>query len=185
MNTTAAAAKVGAPAPDFTLKGIDGAEVSLSKLRGKRVVLEWFNPGCPFVRAAHERGSLRTLASDVASSGVIWLAVNSGAPGKQGHGVEANREAAERFGMKHPILLDESGEVGKLYGASRTPQMFVVDEAGVLVYAGAIDNSPDGEGASPEGGPLVCYVRAALDALASGGHPAVAETKPYGCSVKY
>ncbi len=176
---------MGEPAPDFTLRGLDGAEVTLSKLRGKRVVLEWFNPGCPFVRMSHEKGSLKTLAADVAKEGVVWLAINSSAQGKEGHGVDANRAGGERFGLSHPILLDEKGEVGRLYGAKRTPQMFVVDESGVVVYAGAIDNSPDGEGESPEGGKLVNYVRAALDALASGKKPEISHTRPYGCSVKY
>jgi hypothetical protein len=148
-------------------------------------VLEWWNPGCPFVDKAHTVGSLKTLAREVTAKGIVWLAVNSGAPGKQGHGAEANREGAKRYGLAHPILLDESGAVGRLYGATRTPQMFVVDEKGVLVYAGAIDNSPDAEGQSPEGGVLRNHVSETLAALEAGKPVPVAETKPYGCSVKY
>lgn len=183
--TSSGSARVGEAAPDFTLRDLDGKEVKLSSFRGKRVVLEWFNPGCPFVDKSHTVGSLKTLARDVTAKGVVWLAVNSGAAGKQGHGVTANREGATRYGLTHPILLDENGAVGKLYGATRTPQMFVVDERGVVVYAGAIDNSPDAEGQSPEGGTLRNHVAEALAALEAGKPVPVAETKPYGCSVKY
>ncbi|MBM4357048.1 MAG: redoxin family protein [Deltaproteobacteria bacterium] len=179
------AVRVGSPAPDFTLRDLDGREVSLASLRGKRVVLEWFNPDCPFVKASHTVGSLKTLAAEATAKGVVWLAINSGGPGKQGHGVEANRAGVERYHLSHPILLDPDGAVGKRYGAKRTPQMFVVDERGVIVYQGAIDNSPDGEGQSPEGGKLVNHVAEALAALEAGKPVPVAETKPYGCTVKY
>lgn len=178
-------AQVGAPAPDFTLTDVDGKSVSLSQFRGKTVVLEWFNPGCPFVRASHTLGSLKGLAAKHAAEGVVWLAVNSGGPGKQGNGVDANRQGISQFGLQHPVLIDESGSVGQLYGAERTPHMFVIDPQGVLVYRGAIDNSPDGEGQSPEGGKLVNYVDGALTAVRSGAKVEPAETKPYGCSVKY
>lgn len=178
-------AQVGAPAPDFTLTDLDGKSVSLSQYRGKVVVLEWFNPGCPFVRASHSVGSLKGLASKHAADGVVWLAINSGGPGKQGAGADVNREALAKFGMQHPMLLDESGSVGQLYGAERTPHMYVVNAEGVLVYRGAIDNSPDGEGQSPEGGKLVNYVDSAIGAVRSGAKVSPAETKAYGCSVKY
>jgi peroxiredoxin len=178
-------AELGRLAPDFTLKDLDGASVSLSQYRGKTVVLEWFNPGCPFVRASHTSGSLKGLADKHAGQGVVWLAINSGAPGKQGNGADANREGISQFGLHHPVLLDETGDVGKLYGAERTPHMFVVNPEGVLVYRGAIDNSPDGEGQSPEGGKLVNYVDSAISAVQSGAKVEPAETKPYGCSVKY
>jgi peroxiredoxin len=178
-------AQVGQAAPDFTLPDLDGNQVSLAQYRGKVVVLEWFNPGCPFVRASHTAGSLKGLAEKYAGDGVVWLAINSGGAGKQGAGVEANREGSNQFGMRHPILVDESGTVGQLYGAERTPHMYVVNAEGVLVYRGAIDNSPDGEGQSPEGGKLVNYVDGALGAVRSGAKVEPAETKPYGCSVKY
>jgi cytochrome oxidase Cu insertion factor (SCO1/SenC/PrrC family) len=178
-------AQLGAPAPDFTLPDLDGKSVSLSQYRGKVVVLEWFNPGCPFVRASHTVGSLKGLAGKHASDGVVWLAINSGGPGKQGAGVDANRQALTQFGMQHPVLIDESGSVGQLYGAERTPHMYVVNAEGVLVYRGAIDNSPDGEGQSPEGGKLVNYVESAIGAVRTGAKVSPAETKAYGCSVKY
>ncbi len=178
-------AQIGQAAPDFSLPDLDGKQVSLSQFKGKPVVLEWFNPGCPFVRNSHTKGSLKTTAATEAGKGVAWLAINSGAPGKQGAGADASRKAASEFGMQHPVLLDESGSVGKLYGAERTPHMYVINAEGVLVYRGAIDNSPDGEGQSPEGGKLVNYVTTALDSVRSGGAVAMAETKAYGCSVKY
>ena len=181
----AQAAEVGKPAPDFALKDLDGKEVRLSSFKGKTVVLEWFNPGCPFVDKSHTKGSLKDAAKRHSKSGVVWLAINSGAPGKQGHGVEANREAAKKYGMEHPILVDESGAVGNTYGATNTPHMYVIDDKGTLVYRGAIDNSPDGEGESPTGGKLVAYVDEALAAVAAGKAPATTETKAYGCSVKY
>ena len=178
-------AEVGKPAPDFVLADLEGKAVRLSSFKGKPVVIEWFNPGCPFVKAAHSKGSLKDAARRQTKAGVVWIAVNSGAPGKQGAGVLANREGAKGFAMEHPILLDESGTVGKIYGATNTPHMMVVDAKGTLVYRGAIDNSPDGEGESAPDGKLVSYVDAALADLAAGRAVATPETKAYGCSVKY
>jgi hypothetical protein len=116
---------------------------------------------------------------------VVWLAINSSAPGKQGNEVAANEDAVKRFALTDPVLRDESGTVGHAYGATNTPHMFVIDKAGVLVYAGAIDNSPDGEGQSPTDGKLVNHVDAAIADLAAGRPVAVPTTKAYGCSVKY
>lgn len=180
-----ASAKLGEPAPDFELPDLDGKLVKLSSFKGKPIVLEWFNPGCPYVKNSHLKGSLVDSAARHAQQGVTWLAINSGAPGKQGHGVEVNREAKSEFKLEHPILLDESGRVGRAYAAAHTPHMYVIDAGGVLVYRGAIDNSPDGEGESPTDGKLVNHVDAALADLAAGRPVAVAETKAYGCSVKY
>jgi peroxiredoxin len=181
----ALAAQVGRPAPDFTLRDLDGRPVRLSDHRGKIVVLEWFNPGCPFVVASHTRGTLKGAAAREARNGVVWLAVNSGAPGKQGHGVEVNRAAAKDWGMDHPILLDEAGDAGRAYDATNTPHMYVVDAEGTLAYRGAIDNSPDGERQSPQGGTVTEYVTAALEDLRAGRPVRTAETKAYGCGVKY
>jgi peroxiredoxin len=178
-------AKIGAPAPDFELSDTDGKSIKLSSLRGNVVVLEWFNPECPFVKKSHTKGSLVDTAARQTKAGVSWLAINSAAPGKQGHDVEKNRSARATFNLSHPVLLDESGVVGKAYGAKRTPHMFVIDKQGVLVYAGAIDNSPDGEGESPSDGKLVNYVDAAIGDLGAGRPVAKAETQAYGCSVKY
>ena len=181
----AAGAAVGSPAPDFKLKDTAGKSVSLADLKGKVVVLEWFNPECPYVRAAHTKGSLVGLAKKHTEKGVVWLAVNSGAPGKQGAGAEKSIAGAKTFGLDHPILLDETGTVGHAYGATNTPHLFVISKEGKLVYAGGIDNSPDGEKGSPEGGTLVNYVDAALDDLAQGKPVQRPTSKPYGCSVKY
>jgi len=181
----AAPAAVNRPAPDFTLPDTEGHPVHLADFHGKLVVLEWFNPECPFVKASHTKGSLVGAASKHTAEGVVWLAVNSGAPGKQGAGAEKSRAGKETFGLAHPILVDESGAVGKLYGAERTPHIFLIDTQGVLVYRGAVDNSPDGIGESPTGDKLVRYVDEALAAVRAGKPVAVAETKAYGCSVKY
>jgi peroxiredoxin len=181
----ALAAEVGQPAPDFTLVDLDGKVHKLSDHKGKIVVLEWFNPGCPYVVAAHTKGSLVDTAARQSKDGVVWLAVNSGAPGKQGHGVETNRAAVKAWAMPNPVLLDESGSVGKAYGATNTPHMFVVGKDGKLAYKGAIDNSPDGERGSPQGGVLVEYVSAAISELSAGRPVRTSQTKAYGCGVKY
>ncbi len=145
------------------------------------MVLEWFNPDCPFVKVAHEaNGALETMAAERASE-VTWLAINSNAPGKNGHGVKRNREAALAWSMAHPILMDAAGTTGRAYGARTTPHMYVVDPQGVLVYAGALDNAPMGR---HEGG-YVNHVARALDDLAAGRPVKTPQTKPYGCSVKY
>lgn len=180
-----AAAEIGKPAPDFTLADVDGKSVHLADLRGKVVVLEWFNPKCPFVNMAHTKGSLNGTAARHQSEGVVWLGVDSAAEGHQGFDPNEIREAAQRFGLKHPILRDPSGTVGHAYGATNTPHLYVIDKQGVLAYAGAIDNSPDAEGQSPQGGPLVNYVDAALADLAAGRPVQTTRTKAYGCGVKY
>ncbi len=180
-----AAAAIGKPAPDFTLKDYDGKEVHLADLKGKVVVLEWFNPECPFVKASHTKGSLKETAKKQTDKGVVWLGINSGGAGKQGNGAEAVNKGKAAFNLSHPILADESGAVGHLYGATNTPHIFIIDKNGVLVYRGAIDNSPDGEGESPTGGKLINYVDATLDDLAAGRPVGTAETRAYGCSVKY
>jgi len=178
-------AEVGKPAPDFTLADLDGKSVSLHDFKGKTVVIEWFNPKCPFIRLAHTKGSLKGMAARRTAQGIVWLAINSASEGKQGFGVDENKTGQTKFALSHPILLDPSGKVGHMYGATNTPHMYVIDAQGTLAYRGAIDNSPDAEGESPENGKLVNYVDAALDALAANKEIAVKETHAYGCSVKY
>jgi peroxiredoxin len=180
-------AVVGQPAPDFQLQDLDGKTVKLSDYKGKVVVLEWFNPHCPFVRASHTsaNGGLHNLPQKALQNGVTWIAINSSAKGKEGNGIDATRKGAADFHMNYPVLLDESGAVGHVYGATNTPNMYVIDKSGTLVYAGAIDNSPDAEGESPTGPTLVNYVSDALDAISAGKPVAVPQTKAYGCSVKY
>jgi peroxiredoxin len=182
---TAPSSIVGKQAPDFTLPDLDGKEVKLSSFEGKVVVLEWFNPGCPFVKKSHTVGSLVGTAQQHAKNEVVWLAINSNASGKQGHDPAMNKEAVKTWALAHPILRDVDGKVGKAYGATNTPHMFVIDKAGKVVYAGAIDNSPDGERKSAPGGKLVNYVDAALEDLAAKRAVRTPSTKAYGCSVKY
>ena len=176
-------AQVGQPAPDFSLTDLDGNQHTLSQYKGKMVVLEWFNPGCPFVEYAHTKGELVNMAKQYTADGVVWLAINSGAPGKQGHGGAVNREAAKMFSLEHPILLDEDGTVGHRYGAEKTPHMYVIDEEGALVYRGAIDNAPFGE--VEGGGPIKNYVSAAFAAVQKDEPVDPSETASYGCTVKY
>ena len=175
--------QIGSPAPAFSLPDLEGKTVSLDNHKGKVVVLEWFNPGCPFVKQAHgPEGGLRTMANDWSDKGVVWLAINSGAPGKQGTGVDTNKKASEDWAMKHPVLLDESGTVGRSYAAKTTPQMVVIDPAGNQVYNGALDNAPFGK---PKGGPLDAITERVLAAVTAGKPSPQAQSKPYGCSVKY
>jgi peroxiredoxin len=179
-------------APDFTLPDLDGKQVSLRALRGKVVVLEWFNPDCPFVKHAHGKGPLQDLATRRQSEKLAWLSINSSAPGKQGNGLDRNRAAKDEYAMQNPILLDESGEVGKRYGAEKTPHLFVIDAKGLLVYRGGLDNAPMGvvDDARPRlpgaaAGALQPYLEDALDEVAKGRAPRLADTPAYGCSVKY
>jgi peroxiredoxin len=183
--SAATIAELGKPAPDFALRDLNGKQVRLGDQRGKIVVLEWFNPECPFVKASHTKGSLVETAARHVRKGIVWLAINSAAPGKQGHGLEKNQRARENFRLSHPILIDESGAVGRAYQAKTTPHMFVIDKNGVLAYRGAIDNSPDGEGASPTGDRLVNYVDEAIGSLVAGRPLVTRESEPYGCSVKF
>lgn len=178
-------AKVGAAAPDFTLTAADGSTVQLSALKGKTVVLEWTNHECPFVKKHYESNNMQQLQASATSNDVVWLTINSGAPGKQGH-VDAAGAMKVKEQHKHnstAYLLDADGVVGRLYGAKTTPHMYVIDTAGTLQYAGAIDSVPSADkGDIPNSRN---YVSNALAALAEGKTPDPASTQPYGCSVKY
>lgn len=169
-------AVLGKPAPDFVLADLDGNEVRLSDHKGT-VVLEWFNPGCPFVVRAHEQGELATWPNE---AGVTWLAINSGAPGKQGHGADLNKGAVAKWKMNYPLLIDEDGAVGRAYSAKTTPHMYVIHD-GILVYAGAIDDDMRAD----KGDARINYVAKALAEIAAGEKVSTPETRPYGCSVKY
>ena len=177
-----ASATLGAPAPDFTLTDTSGATVSLSDLRGKVVAIEWFNPDCPFIVAAHKGGPLETMPQAWTDKGVVWLTINSNAEGKQGHGTERNAEAKDEYALPRAVLLDPTGEVGRTYGAKTTPHMYLVDASGVLVYRGGLDNAPRGD--APSSG-VQPFFQDALTAVTSGKPVKPADTKAYGCSVKY
>ena len=172
----AGGASVGDSAPDFTLPDLKGAQVTLSKIEGVRV-LEWVNPDCPFVQRHYTAGTMKKLAADYGAKGVTWLTINS----TNYMTAEANQKFAQAHGLTQTILLDPSGAVGHLYGAATTPHMFVIDASGKVVYAGAIDSDPRGTG----GAGVTNYVAAALDELLAGKPVSTPETTPYGCSVKY
>ena len=172
----------GQNAPAFTLNNLQGEAVSLKDFLGKTVVLEWFNPGCPFVVHAHEAGgALETLAKEASKDGIVWLAINSSAPEKQGHGHAVNQEAKTKWKMNHPVLLDDTGVVGKAYGAITTPHVYVIDKKGILVYQGAVDNAPFGR----VDGERVPYLEQSLKDIKANKSVTTPKTKPYGCSVKY
>jgi len=179
----ASPAEVGKPAPDFRLTDLAGKEVRLSDFKGKPVVLEWFNPGCPFVKYAHTEGPLVDMASKESEQGIVWLAINSGAEGMQGFELADNEKMVGEFGIKHPVLRDPDGVVGHLYGAEKTPHMYLIDDKGTLLYAGGIDNAPFGE--VDGGGERIGYLDQALAAM-RGGKPVDTPTaKAWGCTVKY
>jgi len=184
VGTAFAAAEIGKPAPDFTATDISGQTHKLSDYRGKVVVLESYNLDCPFVRNQYRTGAMQELQRDLTGKGVVWLVVNSVSAKHPSH---RSAEAAKQEWASQKIaatawLDDSSGAVGKAYGMRTTPHMFVIDPAGVLVYQGAIDDRP-----ASEGDPRTArnYVREAVQKLQAGEKPAVSQTKPYGCGVKY
>lgn len=178
-----AGALPGDAAPAFTLTDTEGGEHSLQSYldEGKTVVLEWFNPDCPFIKKHHlSHKTMDESFAKVKDHGVVWLAINSGAEGKQGHGLERNRKAVAEYEISFPVLLDPTGDVGRAYGAKTTPHMFIVTPDGKVAYNGAID---DDRSAMKLG--ETNYVLTALHALMKGEAVEPAETQPYGCSVKY
>jgi hypothetical protein len=181
----AAAAKVGEPAPDFTAPSTTGSPVSLGSYKGKIVVLEWTNHECPYVRKHYETGNMQTLQREATGQGVIWLTLISSAKGEQGYVTAAQADELTRSRKASPtaVLLDEPGVVGRMYGATNTPHMYVVDRTGMLVYAGAIDDRPTTRRADVPGANN--YVRAALDAVAASQPVKTPITRAYGCTVKY
>jgi peroxiredoxin len=181
----AAAAKVGEAAPAFTSTSTSGAAVSLAEHRGKLVILEWTNHDCPYVRKHYDTGNMQALQRETTGAGVVWLTIISSAPGEQGHvkPAQADELTASRKAAPTAVLLDPKGEVGKMYGATNTPHMYLVDKAGVLVYAGAIDDRPTSRRGDVQGANN--YVRAALQSVAAGQPVKTPVTRAYGCTVKY
>lgn len=179
-----AAPKVGEAAPAFTATDSNGAKVSLADFAGKYVILEWTNADCPYVKK-HYGGNMQALQKEAKDKGVVWLSVISSAPGKQGHvdGAGANKLTADRGAAPAHVLLDPSGAVGKLYDARTTPHMFLIDPQGQLLYMGGIDDK-----GTTEAGDIASskpYVKLAMEAALAGKKIADANTRPYGCSVKY
>jgi peroxiredoxin len=180
-----AALEIGQPAPDFKAQDLSGAPHSLQEYRGKTVVLEWNNPGCPFVQKHYNSGNMQKLQKEFTQRGVIWLTVNSTNPGAGDYKTPAAQRAwdDEKHLASTAYLRDPDGAVGKLYGAKTTPHMFVVDSKGVLVYAGGIDDKRSADIADIAGAKN--YVSAALNSVLAGQPVAVTSAPPYGCSVKY
>ena len=175
----------GAPAGNFKLTDMTGRNVSLADYRGKTVVLEWNNPGCPFVKKHYDSGNMQRTQAAARASGAVWLTINSGAPGKQGYMTGAEAQAFVKGAKATPTayLLDPKGVVGKGYAAKTTPHLYIVDPAGKLVYQGGIDDKPTANAADIAGARN--HVTAALGELKAGRPVSMPETRPYGCSVKY
>ena len=180
-----AAPMIGQAAPNFRAADVNGKPVSLSDFRGKTVVIEWHNPGCPFVKKHYGSGNMQKAQAAAAKDGVVWLTINSGAPGKQGHlsGAEARSMLAQAGARPSAYLLDPAGAVGRAYDAKTTPHMYVVNKAGTLVYAGGIDDKPTANPADVNGARN--HVLAALSELKAGKAVSVTTSRPYGCAVKY
>jgi len=180
-----ASAKVGAAAPVFTAAATTGKQMGLADFKGKVVVLEWTNHDCPYVQKHYETGNMQTLQKDSLEQGVTWLTVISSAPGTQGHVSAGEADALTRKRQANPtaVLLDPTGAIGKMYGATNTPHMYVIDPAGTLVYAGAIDDKPTSRRRDVQGAHN--YVRAALEAVKAGQPVKTPVTRAYGCTVKY
>ena len=174
-------------APDFTGTTATGETVSLSDYAGKRVVLEWTNDGCPFVQKhyAVPPANMQGLQTDASESDVVWLSIISSAPGKQGHrtGAEILDMNEGRGATPEHVIIDESGDIGRLYKAKTTPHMFLITEDGMVAYQGAIDDTPSARVSDIE--TATNYVSAAMQRVAAGEPVEVASSKPYGCSVKY
>jgi peroxiredoxin len=168
---------IGAPAPVFSLEDQDGKKVSLSDFAGKIVVLEWTNPDCPFVKRHYEAKTMTTLANKYKDKGVVWLAINS----TYYMGKDKYKEWIKANNISYPILDDHDGSIGRIYAAKTTPHMFIIGKDGKLVYQGGIDNDAGGD----KDNPVTNYVDQALTELIASKPVSVAQSRPYGCSVKY
>lgn len=176
---------VGKAAPDFTGVDSNGNKHSLSDFKGKTVVLEWTNHDCPYVKKHYNSGNMQQLQMNATDNGVVWLSIISSKPGKQGHvsGKQANELTRSRNAAPTAVILDETSEIGRLYGAKTTPHMYIIDKTGQLVYMGGIDSIPSSN--ESDIAKAKNYVTVALDAMATGKPIKDNVTRPYGCSVKY
>jgi hypothetical protein len=175
----------GSIAPDFKGTDSNGAQHSLSQYRGKYVVLEWANKGCPYDQKHYLSGSMENLQKEWTAKGVVWLSVISSAPGAQGYVTpsEENDYLKTMHAAPSAALLDPTSTIARLYEAKTTPHMFVIDPTGKLIYQGAIDDKPTTEQADLKGARN--YLNETLTAAMAGKPVPVASTRPYGCSVKY
>ncbi|MDP9413646.1 MAG: thioredoxin family protein [Pseudomonadota bacterium] len=177
--------QIGKAAPNFSLNDVNGRVVKLSDFRGKMVVLEWNNPECPFVRKHYNSGNMQKTQTAAKKDGVVWLSINSSAPGKQGHmdGAKLKAVLAAQKSQPTAYLLDPNGVVGTGYGAKTTPHMYIIDRRGNLVYMGGIDDKPTPNPADIHGARN--HVLAALSELKARKPVSVPTSRPYGCNVKY
>ena len=177
--------RVGAPAPAFTATDSRGQTETLAQFRGKYVVLEWHNQGCPFTRKHYTSGNMQALQREWTAKGVVWLTVISSAPGKQGYVTpdEENAYLAQVHAAPSAVLMDPEGKLGRLYNAKTTPQMIVIDPGGNVIYDGAIDDRPTPDPADVHGARN--YLSDALTEAMAGKPVGTPYTHPYGCSVKY
>ena len=176
---------VGTAAPDFSLTDSKGKTQTVSQYKGKYVVLEWFNPGCPFVQKHYKSDNMQALQKQFTGKDVVWLTIDSSAPGKEGYLTpeEANKQMADWKIKSTALLLDPEGKVGHEYAATNTPHMYVVDPGGKLIYSGAIDDKPT---ANPDDIPgATNYVKVALEEAMAGKPVTTPTSRAYGCSIKY
>jgi AhpC/TSA family len=185
LTIAASAAKVGEPAPDFTATDSNGQSRHLADFKGKYVVLEWHNQGCPYTRKHYASGNMQALQKQWTGKGVVWFTVISSAPGAQGYvtAAEENDYVKKMNAAPTAVLLDPDGRLGHLYAAKTTPHMFIIDPNGALIYNGAIDDHPTSEQSDIPNSKN--YVSTALTEAMSGKKVSDAATRPYGCSVKY
>ena len=176
---------VGQKAPDFTLTDTAGKAVRLSDYKGKHVVLEWNNPGCPFVRKHYDSANMQALQKEAAAKGVVWLAINSTETGHPDYlpAPRLGQWMVQQKAAPSATLMDENGSVGKSYGARTTPHMYMVAPDGTLIYAGGIDSIPSAR--TDDIKTATNYVRQGLNEALAGKPVSQATTRPYGCSVKY
>ena len=180
-----AEAEIGKPAPAFTLPSCESKSVSLADFKGKVVVLEWTNYGCPFVVKHYGSGNMQKLQVDATAKGVIWLSICSSAPKQQGHATPADalKACTEKNSAATAYLIDESGATGRAYGAKRTPEMYVINADGIIVYHGAIDDKKSVDPADIA--TAKNFVAAAIEETLAGQPVSTPETEAYGCSIKY
>jgi peroxiredoxin len=177
--------EIGKTAPNFSLPDTNGKTRTLADLKGKYVVLEWYQPDCPFVGKHYRSGNMQALQAEYTAKGVAWFSIDSSAPGEQGNypAEKLNEIATQDRSGRTALLLDPDGAVGRLYGAKTTPDMYIIDPKGILVYKGAIDNKRSTDLADVK--TATNYVKGALDAVMAGKPVPMTATRSYGCSVKY
>lgn len=180
-----AALEIGKPAPDFAAKDTNGKEHKLSDFKGKVVVLEWTNPECPYVKKHYDSKNMQGLQADYTAKDVVWLSINSSADGKQGNQTneDANKYMADMGSKPTARVVDADGVIGGLYAAKTTPHMFVINKDGILVYEGAIDDNDSAN--ADDAKTAKNHVKTALDSVLAGSAVETAQTKSYGCAVKY